>query len=86
MTDQVQKSIFTLEHGSPKTVVIRSPSAEPGKVAITVTVAFATLIVSLSSAYSGSVDEIIAEFGVSTPVATLSSSLYGLGFAIGPLF
>lgn len=57
------------------------------KVSITLTVAFSTLIVSLaSSAYSGSVDEIITEFGVSTQVATLGLSLYVLGFAIGPLF
>lgn len=57
------------------------------KISITLTVAFCTLIVSLaSSAYSGSVDEVITEFGVSTQVATLGLSLYVLGFAIGPLF
>jgi multidrug resistance protein len=57
------------------------------KISITLTVAFASLIVSLaSSAYSGSISEIIADFQVSTPVATLGLSLYVLGFAIGPLF
>jgi multidrug resistance protein len=56
------------------------------KISITLTVAFASLIVSLaSSAYSGSIHEIIADFKISTPVATLGLSLYVLGFAIGPL-
>jgi len=56
------------------------------KLAITLTAAATTLIVSLaSSAYSGSIDEIITAFQVSTQVATLGLSLYVLGFAIGPL-
>ncbi|KAJ5381066.1 uncharacterized protein N7496_003494 [Penicillium cataractarum] len=67
----------------------RNPQLFSGarKISITLTVAFASLIVSLaSSAYSGSIHEIIADFQVSTPVATLGLSLYVLGFAIGPLF
>ncbi|KAJ5698282.1 hypothetical protein N7462_000287 [Penicillium macrosclerotiorum] len=66
----------------------RNPQLFSGarKVSITLTAAFASLIVSLaSSAYSGSLSEIIADFQVSTPVATLGLSLYVLGFAIGPL-
>ncbi|KAJ5433499.1 uncharacterized protein N7458_012655 [Penicillium daleae] len=59
----------------------------PRKICIMLVAASSTLIVSLaSSAYSGSLDEIIADFNVSTPVATLGLSLYVLGFAIGPLF
>lgn len=54
---------------------------------ITLVAAFSTLVVSLSSsAYSGTVDSIIADFGVSSQVATLGLSLYVLGFAVGPLF
>ena len=56
------------------------------KISITLLSASSSLIVSLaSSAYSGTVDEIIAEFHVSSQVATLGLSLYVLGFAIGPL-
>ena len=45
-----------------------------------------TLAVALvSSAYSGSVVEIIAEFHISEEVALLGISLFVLGFAIGPL-
>ncbi|KAJ5980853.1 bicyclomycin resistance protein [Penicillium waksmanii] len=56
------------------------------KLSITLTAAATTLIVSLaSSAYSGTIDEVIEGFGVSTQVATLGLSLYVLGFAIGPL-
>lgn len=59
----------------------------PRKLCITLVAASSTLIVSLaSSAYSGSLDEIRAEFNVSTQLATLGLSLYVLGFAIGPLF
>ncbi|KAH6676857.1 major facilitator superfamily domain-containing protein [Plectosphaerella plurivora] len=47
----------------------------------------ATLAVALvSSAYSGGVAEIIAEFDISSEVAILGVSLFVLGFAIGPLF
>ncbi|KAH7063510.1 major facilitator superfamily domain-containing protein [Macrophomina phaseolina] len=53
---------------------------------ITMLVAVATLAVAfVSSAYSGGVREIIAEFGVVQIIATLGISLFVLGFAIGPL-
>ncbi|KID72018.1 Major facilitator superfamily multidrug transporter mdrA [Metarhizium brunneum] len=53
---------------------------------ITVTVAVATLAVSLvSSAYTGGMKQIIIEFGASQEVATLGVSLFVLGFAVGPL-
>lgn len=49
-------------------------------------VAFATLAVAfVSSAYSGGVDGIIAQFHVGDEVVTLGISLFVLGFAIGPL-
>ncbi|KAL5346912.1 MFS siderochrome iron transporter 1 [Pseudogymnoascus australis] len=57
------------------------------KWAITMTMAFATLAVSLvSSAYTGGVKQIAKEFNVSSEVITLGVSLFVLGFAIGPLF
>ncbi|KAL2869344.1 MFS transporter [Aspergillus lucknowensis] len=53
---------------------------------ITMMAAFATLAVALvSSAYTGGVAEIQAEFGIGSEVATLGVSLFVLGFAIGPL-
>lgn len=53
---------------------------------LTLIVAFATLAVAfVSSAYTASVKQIIAEFGCSEEVATLGVSLFVLGFAIGPL-
>ncbi|KAK2601772.1 hypothetical protein QQS21_004656 [Conoideocrella luteorostrata] len=53
---------------------------------ITITVAIATLAVSLvSSAYTGGLKQIIIEFGPSQEVATLGVSLFVLGFAVGPL-
>lgn len=53
---------------------------------ITITVAIATLAVSLvSSAYTGGLRQIMADFNVSQEVATLGVSLFVLGFAIGPL-
>ncbi|KAL5355270.1 MFS general substrate transporter [Aspergillus floccosus] len=56
------------------------------KLSITLIVAFATMMVALtSSAYSGSVSEIVADLGVSQTVATLGLSLFVLGFAVGPL-
>ncbi|CAG7931387.1 unnamed protein product [Penicillium olsonii] len=52
----------------------------------TVIVAFATFAVSLaSSAYAGSISEVIKDFDVSEEVATLGVSLFVLGFAVGPL-
>ncbi|KAI4858964.1 MFS general substrate transporter [Hypoxylon rubiginosum] len=53
---------------------------------ITGVVAFATLSVALvSSAYSGGIAEIMAQFSISQEVAILGVSLFVLGFAIGPL-
>jgi len=53
---------------------------------ITMMVSFAALGVGfVSSAYTGSVAQIIAEFQCSTEVATLGLSVFVLGFAIGPL-
>jgi multidrug resistance protein len=53
---------------------------------ITLTVAGATLAVAfVSSAYTGSLTQVIEEFHCSTIVATLGVSLFVLGFAIGPL-
>ncbi|QPG95263.1 hypothetical protein C2857_007919 [Epichloe festucae Fl1] len=53
---------------------------------ITITVAIATLAVSLvSSAYTGGLRQIMADFNVSQEVATLGVSLFVLGFAVGPL-
>jgi hypothetical protein len=49
-------------------------------------VAIATLAVAfVSSAYSGGIREILAEFGVVQIIGTLGISLFVLGFAIGPL-
>ncbi|CAI7609257.1 unnamed protein product [Penicillium manginii] len=53
---------------------------------LTAVVAIATLAVALvSSAYTGGVAEIEAEFGIGSEVATLGVSLFVLGFAVGPL-
>jgi len=49
-------------------------------------VAFAALLVAIdSSAYSGSADEVVREFGCSREVFTLGISLFVLGFAVGPI-
>jgi multidrug resistance protein len=54
---------------------------------LTITMAFATLAVSLcSSAFSGGLRELITEFHSSQEVGTLGLSLFVLGFAVGPLF
>lgn len=56
------------------------------KWAYTITVAFATFGVSLaSSAYAGSIEEILKDFGIGQELATLGVSLFVLGFAVGPL-
>ncbi|BAE65553.1 unnamed protein product [Aspergillus oryzae RIB40] len=56
------------------------------KWAYTITVAFATFGVSLSSsAYAGGIQEVIKHFGIGEEVATLGVSLFVLGFAVGPL-
>ncbi|KAF2120966.1 major facilitator superfamily domain-containing protein [Lophiotrema nucula] len=48
--------------------------------------AFATLTVSFcSSAFSGGIQQVMVEFGVSQEVVTLGISLFVLGFALGPL-
>jgi hypothetical protein len=53
---------------------------------LTNVVALATLAVSFaSSAYSGAITKVIAEFGCSEETATLGTSLFVLGFALGPL-
>jgi multidrug resistance protein len=53
---------------------------------ITFVAAMTTLAVALvSSAYTGGIRQIIAQFGISQEVATLGVSLFVLGFAIGPL-
>lgn len=57
------------------------------KWAITMLVAIATLAVAfVSSAFSGGVRQIIAEFQCSQEVVTLGISLFVLGFAIGEFF
>jgi MFS family permease len=56
------------------------------KWSITQLVAVATLAVAfVSSAYTGGLDKVIVEFGVSQEVVTLGVSLFVLGFALGPL-
>lgn len=56
------------------------------KWAITILVSFVTLAVALvSSAYSGGMGQIIAQFGVAEEIVILGVSLFVLGFAIGPL-
>ncbi|KAK1145084.1 hypothetical protein N8T08_004514 [Aspergillus melleus] len=56
------------------------------KWAYTITVAFATFGVSLaSSAYAGSIEEVLKSFGIGQELATLGVSLFVLGFAVGPL-
>lgn len=56
------------------------------KWAITILVSLVTLAVALvSSAYSGGMGQIIAQFGVEEEIVILGVSLFVLGFAIGPL-
>ncbi|KAK3056291.1 MFS siderochrome iron transporter 1 [Extremus antarcticus] len=56
------------------------------KWSITMMVAVATLAVAfVSSAYSGGANEVIMEFQISQEVFVLGTSLFVLGFAIGPL-
>lgn len=66
----------------------RNPMTFPQwkKWALTILVGMATLAVAfVSSAYSGTVDQIIDEFQCSEEIATLGISLFVLGFVIGPL-
>ena len=52
----------------------------------TIIVAFSTFAVSLcSSAYAGTIQEVIESFGIVQEVATLGVALFVLGFAVGPL-
>ncbi|KAK5167955.1 MFS siderochrome iron transporter 1 [Saxophila tyrrhenica] len=56
------------------------------KWSITLLVAFATLAVAfVSSAYSGGSNQVIQEFQISQEIFVLGTSLFVLGFAIGPL-
>jgi hypothetical protein len=56
------------------------------KWSIGLTMAVATLAVSFaSSAFSGGIKEVMADFDTSSDVAVLGVSLFGLGFAVGPL-
>jgi hypothetical protein len=67
----------------------RNPMEFPNwyKWTITLSMAAAVLGVSLcSSAFSSGFTSLIGEFGTGTEVATLSLSLFVLGFAIGPLY
>lgn len=66
----------------------RNPMEMPQwkKYCITLTVAFATLAVAfVSSAYTGSIAQVLKELHTTQEVATLGVSLFVLGFAIGPL-
>ena len=52
-----------------------------------VIVSWATLAVALSSsAYSGGIDSLIADFGTSEELLVAGISLYVVGFAFGPLY
>ena len=60
--------------------------SEVKKWSITILVAIATLAVAfVSTAYTGSIAEVVAEFNTSNEVVTLGVSLFVLGFAVGPL-
>lgn len=53
---------------------------------ITIAVANSVLVISFcSSAFSGGIQQIMVQFGVSQEVVTLGVSLFVLGFALGPL-
>ena len=57
--------------------------SESKKWSFTMLVAIATLAVALvSSAYTGGVEEIMAQFSIGEEVATLGVSLFVLGFAV----
>lgn len=56
------------------------------KWALTLLVGLDTFAIALvSSAYSGSINEIIAEFKISEEIALLGISIFVVGFAVGPL-
>lgn len=53
---------------------------------LVVVVAFVTLVVSFdSAAFTGGLEQIILQFGVSAELVTAGISLFVLGFALGPL-
>jgi hypothetical protein len=57
--------------------------SEVKKWSFTMLVAIATLAVALvSSAYTGGIEEIMADFGIGQELATLGVSLFVLGFAV----
>lgn len=67
----------------PRNPMLLSSSVKWG---YTVVVAFATFAVSLSSsAYTGSIKEVMKSFGIIEEVATLGVALFVIGFALGPL-
>ncbi|OJJ45933.1 hypothetical protein ASPZODRAFT_26527 [Penicilliopsis zonata CBS 506.65] len=83
-TDEDPYQVMWLEHDDPRNPLTFSPVA---KWAITFLVGMATLAVALvSSAYSGSLEQVIEEFGVSEELSLLGISLFVIGFAVGPLF
>jgi DHA1 family multidrug resistance protein-like MFS transporter len=58
----------------------------PKKVSATLLMGLTTFVVTFaSSVFSAALHQVAAEFGVSTEVATLGTSLFVLGFALGPL-
>ncbi|KAF1943192.1 MFS general substrate transporter [Clathrospora elynae] len=60
--------------------------AKTKKWIMTIAVANSVLVVSFcSSAFSGGIQQIMAEFNVSQEIVTLGVSLFVLGFALGPL-
>ena len=66
----------------------RDPMAFPAwkKWSLILTVALTTLAVAfVSTAYTGSIEQIMEEFHCSQEIATLGISLFVLGWAIGPL-
>lgn len=81
-TDEDPYQVSWIEN-DPRNPMLFSPVS---RWLITILVGMETLSVALvSSAYSGSIAEIIAEFEVSEEVALLGISLFVLGFAVGPL-
>jgi hypothetical protein len=60
--------------------------AKTKKWIMAIAVANSVLVVSFcSSAFSGGIQKVMVEFGVSQEIVTLGVSLFVLGFALGPL-
>ena len=75
--------IVTWIENDPRNPMLYSPVK---KWSLTMMVAFATLAVAfVSSAYSGGSEQILKEFQTSEEVFILGTSIFVLGFAIGPL-